>query len=129
NVSAQGRTAPENTKNYFGDQWQLQDASVSFMPILQLDWDFHYTGTFNAEAVVTGADLHGYTYSPAYWPCDGSAGGNITTGVGCYASLGPIVGSYHLALRAQHQNPTDNATFTSQQLAVSQPQIASVRLD
>src|SRR5262249_19141540 len=84
NVSAQGRPAPENTKNYFGDQWQLSDASVSFMPILQLDWDFHYTGAFSPEAVVTGADLHGYTYAPAYWPCDASAGGNITTGVGCY---------------------------------------------
>ncbi|HEY1252628.1 MAG TPA: PKD domain-containing protein [Thermoanaerobaculia bacterium] len=129
NVSAQGRPAPENTKNYFGDQWSIADASVSFLPILQLAWDFHYTGAFNPETVVTGTDLHGYTYSPAYWPCDTSAGGNITTGVGCYGSLGSIVGSYQLAMRAQNVNPPDNATFVSPAVTVSQPQVSIVGFD
>ena len=129
NLSAQGRPSPENTKNYFGDKWGLTDASVSFPAILELDWDFHYTGAFNAEKVVTGADLHGYTFNPAYWPCDASAGGDIGTGAGCYASLGTIVSSYQLAMRAENQNPPDNATFTSQTFTLNQPQISIVGFD
>ncbi len=78
---------------------------------------------------MTGADLHGYTYNPAYWPCDASAGGNITTGVGCYGSLGTIASSYQLALQAKNQNPPDNATFTSQAFTLSQPQISIVGFD
>jgi PKD repeat protein len=129
NLSAQGRPSPENTKNYFGDKWALTDASVSFPAILELDWDFHNTGAFSAEAVVTGADLHGYTYNPAYWPCDVSAGGNITTGVGCYGSLGTITSSYQLAMQAKNQNPPDGATFTSQAFTLNQPQISVVGFD
>jgi PKD repeat protein len=129
NLSAASRQSPENTKNYFGDKWQISDASVSFLPILQLGWDFHYTGIYGAEAFVNGADLRGYTYNPAYWPCDALAGGNITTGVGCYASLGAPVGTYQLALRAQNANPPDTQTFVSSAVTLSQPQIAIVGYD
>ena len=78
NLSAAERTSPENTKNYFGDKWQIADASVSFLPIIKLEWDFHYTGAFAPEITLNGADLRGYAYNPAYWPCD--AGAAATSG-------------------------------------------------
>ncbi len=131
NLSAAGRQSPENTKNYFGDKWSIADASVSFLPILQLDWDFHNVGAFTAEKVVTGTDLRGTTYNSAYWPCDELNGGHLVdgTGTGCYTSLGTPVTSYQLAMRAQNPNPPDTQTFTSSAFTILQPQIAIVGFD
>ena len=129
NLSAAGRTSPENTKNYFGDKWQIADASVSFLPILKLEWDFHYTGAFAPEITLNGVDLRGYSYNPAYWPCDALSGGNIGTGTGCHSSLGPIVSTYQLALQAENVNIPDTQTFVSQSYALLQPQISIVGFD
>jgi PKD repeat protein len=133
NLSANARPSPENSKNYFGDKWSIADSSVSFLPILQLDWDFHNTGPFAAEKIVTGADLRGTTYGSAYWPCDELNGGHLVdgTGTGCYASLGAITPTYQLALQAQNQNPQaiPPATFVSPSLTILQPQISIVGYD
>jgi PKD repeat protein len=133
NLSAAGRPSPENAKNYFGDKWSILDASVSYMPITELDWDFHNTGTFVAEKIVTGTELRGTGYPVAYWPCDDSTGGEIVSGNGCYQSLGTIVSSYQLAMSSRNINdPSPNplpTPFVSPALALSQPQISIVGFD
>ena len=60
--------------NYHGDKWSIQDASVSYAPITERDWDFHNIGPFVAEKITNpGVD----TYNPAYWPCDLLSGGDL----------------------------------------------------
>lgn len=127
NVSASGRPAPENGKNYFGDKWHIVDSSISFLPITQVDWDFHYTGTYGAEIMASSPGA--YDDFQGYWPCDLLNGGEIFGGVGCYQSLGPIVGNYQLALRAKNSNPPDTQTYVSPVIALNQPQISIVGYD
>ncbi len=128
NLSAQGRPSPENTKNYFGDKWQIADASVTFLPVTELDWDFHYTGAFAAEKIANPPGA--YANFTGYWPCDVSNGGDILGGAGCYQSLGTIVPNYQLALQSKNGNPDPSPdTFVSPQVPLSQPQISIVGFD
>ena len=122
NLSAQARG---DGTNYHGDKWQIQDASVSYAPILERDWDFHYIGPFVAEKITNpGSD----TYNPAYWPCDLLSGGNLDTGTGCFQSLGTIVTNYQLALQTKNVNSTPGnlQTYISPATPVLQPQIVIV---
>ncbi len=112
--------------NFYGDKWQLQDASVSYAPVTELDWDFHYTGTFGAEKIVTGANVGGSGFNPAYWPCDNLAGGDITTGNGCLQSLGTLTQSYQLGLQAKNVNGPGASPYVSTALTVLSPQISIV---
>ena len=41
NLSAAGRPSPENAKNYYGDKWELKDASVSYQPLTNISWDIN----------------------------------------------------------------------------------------
>ena len=125
NLSAQARG---DGTNYHGDKWQIQDASVSYAAITELDWDFHNVGAFAAEKIQTGANLGGYVYNPAYWPCDLLSGGTLDTGAGCYQSLGTIVANYQLAMQSKNINSTPGnlQTYTSPAMPVLQPQIAIV---
>ena len=125
NVSSQARG---DGTNYHGDKWQIQDASVSYAPITELDWDFHNVGAFVAEKIQTGTSLGGYAYNPAYWPCDLLSGGDLTSGTGCYQSLGTIVTNYQLAMQSKNINSTPGnlQTYTSAPLPVLQPQIAII---
>ena len=120
NLSANGRN---DKGSYYGDKWQLQDASTSGPT--SITWDFNYTGAFvadesgpaSAEAVVAG-----------YFPCDPSAPspGNIRTGGNCRASLGlanpPATANYQFALRSANQFGPSPNTFVSSPISVSCPQ-------
>jgi PKD repeat protein len=122
NQSAGNRT---DKTNYYGDRWQLQDASTSTSPITQINWDFLYAGTFvsqesgppASEATVTG-----------YFPCDpkGQIAGDIRLGTNCIQSLGltnpPAGASYRFALRSANQNGTSTSDFVSASIAVACPQ-------
>lgn len=128
NLSAATRTSPENGKNYFGDKWHIKDSSFSFLPITELDWDFHYISpNFAAEKIEIEpgpyADFNGY------WPCDLLNGGEIFGGVGCYQSLGTITPNYQLALRSENLNPPDGQTFISPAVPLLQPQVSIVGFD
>ncbi len=113
--------------NYYGDKWSLTDTSVSYSPITELDWDFHYTGSFAAEKIQTGANLGGTSFNPAYWPCDDLNGGDVTTGAGCYQSLGTPAATYQLGLQAKNVNGPGAAPFVSSPpLAVAAPQLSLV---
>ncbi len=125
NLSAAGRPAPENTKNYFGDRWQIADASVSFLPLTELGWDFHHTGAFAAEVIDT-PPLETASINPAYWPCDELNGGDIQSGAGCYQSLGAPTSTYRLALRSKNGNLPDPAPWVSPEVPLLQPQVAIV---
>lgn len=120
NLSAAQRTGAEASKNYFGDRWQLRDASASFHPITRLDWDFTYTGTFAPEVIAsppgTWSDVN-----PAYYPCDQlAAGADIRTGANCHGSLAP--GNYQFALRSHNLNGPSLNTFISAPINVLTPQ-------
>ncbi|HYB53475.1 MAG TPA: hypothetical protein VEG84_06390, partial [Thermoanaerobaculia bacterium] len=62
NLSAQQRSGTERNKNYLGDQLELKDASASapVNPLLEISWDFNYTGTF-----VPDPAWNGVTYNVA----------------------------------------------------------------
>lgn len=125
NLSAQARGGA--VTNYYGDKWSIADASVSYVPITELDWDFHYTGSFVPEKIQVGANLGGFTYNPAYWPCDLLSGGDITTGSGCYQSLGTPASTYQVGLNAKNSNGPGAAPYiSSPPIAVVAPQISIV---
>ena len=47
NLSAAARPSPENAKNYYGDKWRIEDFSVSFQPLTNIQWDIN-TGAAGA---------------------------------------------------------------------------------
>jgi hypothetical protein len=120
NLSAASRN---DKTNYYGDRWQLQDAS-SGGPT-SITWDFNYAGFFGpdesgpagSEAVVIG-----------YFPCDPSGGvpGNIRNGASCLQSLGltnpPASATYEFAMRSTNQFGTSANTFVSAPQAFTCPQ-------
>jgi hypothetical protein len=126
NLSAAGRTDKEN---YYGDKWQLADASISGSPITSIAWDFLYKGSFapdesggpTAEGTVTG-----------YFPCDpsGVSPGTFRTGANCLQSLGltnpPAIGSYAFAEQSANANGTSVNPFVSSAIAVVCPQATIV---
>ena len=111
NLSAAART---DQTNYYGDKWQLQDASVTVASLTRIDWDFNYktsfspdeTGTPSSESSVIG-----------YFPCDpaGPTSGNIRTGANCIQSLGlsnpAASGSYRFAMQSANSNGTSLSPY------------------
>ena len=121
--------------NYYGDNWSIADASVSYVPITELDWDFHNTGTFTPELMLTGSNLGGYTFGTtpqpqtnpqAYWPCDELNGGDLVSGTGCYQSLGTPAATYQLGLNSKNANGTGAPIFISSPIPVVAPQLSIV---
>ena len=113
NLSAASRT---DKTNYYGDRWQLQDASTSAVPITRIDWDFIYKDAFSPDEVgvpSTEATVIGY------FPCDpgGVAQGSVRTGASCMQSLGlvnpPLTNSYRFAMQSANQNGTSTSPFLS----------------
>jgi hypothetical protein len=113
NLSAESRT---DKTNYYGDKWQLQDASVTAVPITRIDWDFIYKGAFSPDEVgapSTEAKVTGY------FPCDpsGTVQGSIPTGTNCMQSLGltnsAATNSYRFAMQSANQNGTSTSPFIS----------------
>ncbi len=122
NLSAAGRT---DKTNYYGDRWQLQDASISGSPITSIAWDFLDKGSFapdeagdpTAEGIVAG-----------YFPCDpsGEVAGTFRTGANCLQSLGlsnpAASNSYAYAEQSANQYGTSANPFVSPAIAVVCPQ-------
>ncbi|HKF42441.1 MAG TPA: hypothetical protein VKG01_05025 [Thermoanaerobaculia bacterium] len=119
NLSATGRA---DKGNYYGDKWQLQDASSGGPN--SVTWDFNYTGSFvadesgsiQAEGVVVG-----------YFPCDPANGGNIRTAGNCRQSLGlanpPASASWQFAEKSANQFGTSANAFVSSAFFFSCPQV------
>src|ERR1700693_2556849 len=122
NLSAESRT---DKTNYYGDKWQLQDASVSAVPITRIDWDFIYKGALSCDEV--GAPLTEATFT-GYLPCDpgGVVQGALRTGANCMQSLGltnpPAANSYRFAMQSANQNGTSASPFISSTVQFACPQ-------
>lgn len=143
NVSAGQRQGVERTINYYGDRWEIQDASASSTSppangLDQIEWDWNHSGTTFTPS--TGWSLLAYTASnsdvkPAYFPCEPSAGGDIRTGTGCAASLGltsPAAhANYSYALRTHNGNGWAETPpfFVSPPIPVVAPQARIAGLD
>ncbi len=130
NLSAAARPSPENTKSYYGDKWSIEDFSVSFQPLTNIQWDIITpgpSGPFAADAAWSGTPTAALTdINPAYWPCDPAAAGNLTTGANCWQSLGsPQSGTYYLGLKTSNVNGPSPAFFSSGS-AVLAPQLSIV---
>lgn len=131
NLSAASRPSPENTKNYFGDKWHLQDASASFAALDSIRWDINLPGgsasSFAPDAAWTGSYAALSNVNPAYWPCEPASGGNLSTGAGCYTSLGSPAGgaNFYLGLQSHNVNGYSN-TFVSLAQNVLAPQVSIV---
>jgi hypothetical protein len=122
NLSAAGRA---DKTNYYGDKWQLQDASVSPVTITRIDWDFLYKAFFSPDEVgapATEATVVGY------FPCDpsGPVTGAIRTGANCMQSLGltnpAAPNSYRFAMQSANQNGTSANPFISSPVQFACPQ-------
>ncbi len=122
NQSAANRT---DKTNYYGDRWQLKDASTSSFPITQIDWDLIYKGTFVSDE--NGPPANEGTVT-GYFPCDpkGQVAGDIRFGTNCIQSLAltnpATAASYRFALRSANQNGTSTSDFVSNPIAVTCPQ-------
>jgi len=136
NVSALQRVGAERAINYYGDAWEIQDASASAPGppangLQQISWDWNYTSTFTPDTGWTQVPYGGNSdISPAYFPCDPKGGGNIQTGAGCAASLGnPTAGgNYRYAVETYNSNGWSTAAL-SPQTAVAFPQVIIAGLD
>ena len=122
NLSAIGRI---DKTNYYGDLWQLQDASVSTLAITRIDWDFLYKTSFSPDEV--GAPAAEGTVA-GYFPCDpsGAFTGTIRTGANCLQSLGltnpAAPNSYRFAMQSANANGTSTIPFLSAPIPVVCPQ-------
>jgi hypothetical protein len=122
NLSAVSRT---DKTNYYGDKWQLQDSSVSAVPITRIDWDFNFTGAFSPDEVGTPLTEAAIT---GYLPCDpaGSVQGSIRTGANCLQSLGltnpAAANSYRFAMQSANLNGTSANPFISAPVQFACPQ-------
>src|SRR4029453_13464321 len=119
NLSAQARSAPENTKNYFGDKWELLDSSVTYQPLTNVQWDIDTgaSGPFAADPQWSGNPAQNpelEDINPAYWPCNPSGGGNLALGTACFGSVGGPVGggTFYLGLKTTNQNGASAAYFS-----------------
>lgn len=126
NLSAESRT---DKTNYYGDKWQLQDASVSAVPITRIDWDFIYKGALSCDEV--GAPLTEATFT-GYLPCDpaGVVQGALRTGANCMQSLGltnpAAANNYRFASQSANQNGTSASPFISSAVQFACPQATIV---
>jgi len=126
NLSAvqQGRSA-----SYFGDKWELEDASVSYQPLTNISWDINSApGSFLGDAAWSGSPTASLTdILPAYWPCEPISGGDLK-GVtpNCWSSLdSPQSGTYYLGLKSTNING-QSAAYFSGGISVSAPPISIV---
>ncbi len=119
----QGRSA-----SYFGDQWELKDASVSYQPLTNIQWDINTgaAGPFVADTAWSGSPTTSLTdIVPAYWPCEPASGGDLK-GVtpNCWSSLGsPQSGTYSLGLKTSNING-QSAAYFSGGITVSAPAVS-----
>ncbi len=126
NLSAAGRA---DKTNYYGDRWQLTDASISGSPITSIAWDFLYKGSF-APDEAGGPTVEGAV--AGYFPCDpsGASPGTFRTGANCLQSLGlsnpPAPGSYAFAEDSSNQYGTSSNAFFSPLIAFVCPQATIV---
>jgi hypothetical protein len=122
NLSAESRA---DKTNYYGDKWQLQDASVSAVPITRIDWDFVYKGALSCDEV--GAPSTEATFT-GYLPCDpgGVVQGYLRTAANCMQSLGltnpAATGNYRFAMQSANQNGTSPSPFISPAVQFACPQ-------
>jgi hypothetical protein len=122
NLSAAGRI---DKTDYYGDKWQLQDASVSALALTRIDWDFLYKSSFAPDEVGTPANEGTVV---GYFPCDPSGGtqGSFRTGANCMQSLGltnpPASNSYRFAMQSANQNGTSVSPFLSSAVQFVCPQ-------
>jgi PKD domain len=135
NLSAQARSAPENTKNYFGDKWELIDSSVTYQPLTNVQWDIDTgaSGPFAADPQWSGNPAQNpelEDINPAYWPCNPSGGGNLALGTACFGSVGGPVGggTFYLGLKTTNQNGASAAYF-SPGVQVLAPTVSIVGFD
>ncbi len=112
--------------SYYGDKWQLVDASTPTGSITRIDWDLIYNGvSFAADE--TGDPATEGTVT-GYFPCDpsGSVAGNIRSSANCIQSLGltnPATSkSYRFAMQSANVNGTSATPFVSSPVQVSCPQ-------
>src|SRR5262249_33773479 len=112
-VAAASRT---DQTNYYGDKWQLQDASITVPALTRVDWDFNYKTTFSPDEVGSPAAESSVT---GYFPCDpsGSTAGNFRTGASCMQGLGranpAVSGNYRFAMQSANSNGTSVSPFLS----------------
>lgn len=112
--------------SYYGDKWQLVDASTPTGSITRIDWDLVYNGvSFAADE--TGDPATEGTVT-GYFPCDpsGPVAGNIRSSANCIQSLGltnPATSkSYRFAMQSANVNGTSTTPFVSSPVQVSCPQ-------
>jgi PKD repeat protein len=111
---------------YYGDKWQLVDASTPTGSITRIDWDFVYNGVAFA-ADETGDPATEGTVT-GYFPCDpsGPVAGNIRSSANCIQSLGltnpATSNSYRFAMQSANVNGTSATPFISSPVQVSCPQ-------
>jgi hypothetical protein len=126
NLSAAGRV---DKTNYYGDKWQLQDASISGSAITRIDWDFLYTGAFSPNE---SGDPASESSVIGYFPCDpsGVVSGSFRTGASCLQSLGltnpPPANSFGFAMQSANANGTSTTPFFSSAVPVTCPQASLV---
>ena len=102
--------------NYYGDKWQLQDASITVPALTRIDWDFNYKTSFSPDEVGSPATESSVI---GYFPCDpsGPTAGTIRTGANCMQSLGlsnpAASGSYRFAMQSANSNGTSVSPFLS----------------
>ncbi len=136
NTSALLRQGLERAINYYGDRWNIQDASASSPNppangIAAISWDWNYAATFAADIGWSNVPYAGNSViSPAYFPCDPAVGGNIETGAGCWASLGNPTGSGSYRYAVQTTNGVGpSAAAPSVATTVAAPQASIAGLD
>lgn len=135
NLSAQSRTGIEATLNYYGDRWEIRDASAtaSVKPLDGIHWDIVQTGAFAADPALSQDPPltplpAGKVILTGYWPCD-PVSGDIASGANCHASLGsPSAGaSYTLAMETHNENGWSTPRYSST-IPVSAPDALVVGL-
>ncbi|HKF45160.1 MAG TPA: S-layer homology domain-containing protein [Thermoanaerobaculia bacterium] len=113
NLSAAARI---DQTNYYGDKWQLQDASITVAPLTRIDWDFNYKTSFSPNETGSPASESSVI---GYFPCDpsGPTSGNIRTGASCIQSLGltnpAATGTYRFAMQSANSNGTSASPYVS----------------
>jgi PKD repeat protein len=138
NVSAATRLAPENTKNYYGDRWRIQDTSSTGVPLTFLQWDLVAPDTSTSTIApdiptwaMSAPGLPGSvpqtlefldggtgtgTGPGIFWPCDPTPPlhppGNPSTGFDCSLSIGTPTTQepFNIKLLVQNQNPVGAPT-------------------
>jgi hypothetical protein len=142
NLSAAARTAPENTKNYYGDRWRMQDTSSTGIPLNLVQWDLVAPDTSTASLAPDPSPTWSMSQPgtvPAYlealdggsgsgpgilWPCDpsGAIAGDPNSGSNCNASISPT-GPYNIKILAQNANGPGSSPIAAGSKSVLAPTV------